>query len=65
MGEFRGLDKHVNIYLKGGDEDLFETLLGKLPTTIQTGSWRDGFSSQLDKEGEFKAFVSLDTRFSY
>lgn len=57
--------KHVNIYLKGGDEDLFETLLGKLPSTIQTRSWRDGFSIQLDKEGEFKAFVSLDTRFSY
>jgi len=57
--------KHINIYLKGGDKDLFNSLLEKLPTTIQTGSWRDGFSIQLTSENEFKAFIELDKRFKY
>ncbi|MDC0158474.1 hypothetical protein OAI47_01840 [Rhodospirillaceae bacterium] len=57
--------RHINIYLKGGDNDLFETLLTTLPKTIQTGSWRDGFSIQLKSESEFKAFIELDSRFNY
>jgi hypothetical protein len=57
--------KHINIYLRGGDEDLFDTLLKRLPTTVQTGTWRGGFSIQLNLESEFKAFIELDDRFNY
>jgi len=57
--------KHVNVYLKGGNEELFEELINKLPQTIsdKTGSWRDGYSFQITKEDEFDALVQLDGRF--
>ena len=32
--------KYINIYLKGGDLDLFNNLIEKLPKTIQTSSWK-------------------------
>jgi|TARA_B100000686_G_C16640633_1_gene889895 hypothetical protein len=56
---------YVNIYLKGGDNNIFNSLLEKLPNTIQTGSWRHGFSIQLTTEDEFKALIELDSRFEY
>ena len=73
--EYQGFDaitfffrrKHVNIYLKGGDDDLFNLLIDKLPISAhaKTGSWRDGFSIQMTSEDEFQAFVNLDARFDY
>lgn len=57
--------KYINIYLKGGDLDLFNNLIEKLPKTIQTSSWRDGFSIQLTSENELISFISLDNRFNY
>ena len=58
--------KYVNVYLKGGNEELFEELITKLPRTIsdKTGSWRDGYSFQITKEDEFDALVQLDGRFN-
>lgn len=57
--------KYINIYLKGGDLDLFNKLIDKLPKTIQTNSWRDGFSIQLTSENELISFIDLDQRFKY
>ena len=59
--------KHVNIYLKGGDENTFTKLLEQLPHSIQSkiGSWRDGYSIQMTTEEEFESFVNLDPRFNY
>ena len=57
--------KYINIYLKGGDEDLFNYILNKIPKTVQTSSWRDGYSIQLTSEKELIAFIELDKRFNY
>ena len=57
--------KYINIYLKGGDEDLFNSILNKIPKTVQTSSWRDGYSIQLISEKELIAFIELDKRFNY
>ena len=50
--------KHVNVYLKGGDEDIFSKLLEKLPHSIQSklevgGTW---YSIQMTTEEEFREF---------
>lgn len=59
--------KHVNVYLKGGDQEAFDNLVSKLPASLasKTGSWRDGYSIQMTDENEFTAFLSLDQRFAY
>lgn len=59
--------KHVNVYLKGGDQEAFDNLVSKLPASLasKTGSWRDGYSIQMTDEDEFTAFLSLDQRFAY
>lgn len=57
--------KHINIYLKGGSDEDFNTLINKLPESIQTGSWRDGFSMQIRSENEFRSIIDLDERFKY
>ena len=57
--------KYINIYLKGGDEDLFNSILNQIPKTVQTSSCRDGYSIQLTSEKELIAFIELDKRFNY
>ena len=59
--------KHVNVYLIGGDEEIFEILIQNLPTSIRskTNSWRDGYSIKITDETEFEAFSNLDDRFAY
>ena len=59
--------KHVNIYLKGGDQDKFDSLIAKLPNSVasKTGSWRDGYSIQITDENKFTSSVGLDAHFSY
>ncbi len=56
--------KYLNVYLTGGDAEVFEELLQKLPNSIRSGSWRDGYSIQITEENEFKAIVELESSFS-
>lgn len=46
---------------------MFGSLIAKLPNSVasKTGSWRDGYSSQITDENEFTSFIGLDTRFNY
>ena len=57
--------KYINIYLVGGDQEIFNRLVKKLPTTIQTGSWKRGFWFHIKEEKEFEQLIKLDNRFDY
>jgi len=58
-------NKYVNVYLLGGNNDLFEELLSKLSGDPKHGTWRDGFSLIIEKETQFMELVGLDARFKY
>ena len=57
--------KHVNIYLTKGSEESFDDIIQKLPSNIQYGSWKHGFSIQINAEEDFKKFCELDSRLNY
>ena len=57
--------KYVNIYLKKGSDESFNEILQNLPSNIQYGSWKNGFSIQINTEEDFRAFCELDSRLKY
>ena len=58
-------NKYVNVYLFGGNENLFEELISKISGDPKHGVWRDGFSLTIEKESQFKQLIDLDSRFKY
>ena len=56
-------NKYVNVYLLGGNDELFDKLLTNLSGDPKHGTWRDGFSLQIDDELQFRELIDLDDRF--
>ena len=57
--------KYVNIYLVKGSENDLEKILSVLSGNIKYGSWRHGFSIQINSENDFHEFCNLDNRLNY
>jgi len=57
--------KYVNIYLVKGSEESFDEIVKSLSSNIQYGSWKNGFSIQINTEEDFKSFCELDSRLNY
>jgi len=57
--------KHVNIYLIRGSEESFEIIIRSLSQNVQFGSWKNGFSIQINEERDFELFCDLDSRLEY